>query len=538
MVNKMFHINSIDIDNFGPYKDHVKVNFSTKNGVTLVWGNNGKGKTSLIRAIKYVLYNDIPEYANESSKSIFINTNIEAREDHNYGFSVKLDFSDEGDNYELTRSCKPQGDDVVPEYNNCYENTTFLRKNGKFQTPAETEHILSSLMPKGVSRFFVFDGELLKEYEELLIDGNEADKIKQSIENILGLPIISNSARDIANIENDYNNKVAKEAKKHEKTKKIGEEIDRYNSDLQQQNKDLKEVNLEIEKLEKEKSELDAESKKNSKYHEWIQQIKSKEEIVKTHNDDIKEKIEQIKLITNDIWKSICNPKIIDALNSAKEEIKKLEDEKNNNVVTSEILSYMKEAYHTGECSICGSSKFSLETKEKLSTKIKEYENKIKVITPEDEKRLDYLKSIVVPKLTNKQFESKKDTLELLESQIDELKIKKTNLLDAIKDIRKNVNNYEEAVKSDDEIVNKLVNNKESMKIQKEARDKINKTISELQEKINECKAQIKKLPGNSKDFEILQKQSEFCHNLSSLFESGIAEFRKQILFRLCSQKG
>lgn len=527
----MFHIKSIDINNFGPYREHVKVDFTDKNGVTLVWGNNGKGKTSLIRAIKYVLYDDIPEDLNETSKTIFTNTNIRAREEKKYGFSVALNFSDGDDSYELERmyTLKQDNLNAIPEDNNLYEKKVFLRKNGSFQSAQATEHILSTLMPKEVSRFFVFDGELLKEYEELLIDGSAADKIKQSIENILGLPIISNSVRDINNIENIYNKKVAFEAKKDEKTKKIGNDIEEHTTNIDQQKKDLENVLSEIKELEIERSKIENKMKQNEKYKNWIEEIKNKEKNIQDYIEDINQKKAKIKEITNDIWKAMCCFKILETLNSAKEKIKELEDRKKSNTIANEIISYMEKACSQGECDICGTTNLSSSTKNILKEKIKEFQEKIKAFTPEDEKKIEYLKSTVVPKLSDKQFELKKDSLEMLESDIGDLEIKKSNLQVEIDVIKKNINNYEEELKNVNEIVEDLVENKNKIKIKEEAKKEIKEKIDCLQKEINDCNDKIRKISSNSKNFEIIQKQHDFCRNLKKLFEFGINQFREQM---------
>ena len=57
---------------------------------------------------------------------------------------------------------------TVPTKNDDYVQDVFLKVDGHF--PPNKEHELVMIMPEEVSRFFLFDGELLQEYEELVKD--------------------------------------------------------------------------------------------------------------------------------------------------------------------------------------------------------------------------------------------------------------------------------------------------------------------------------------------------------------------------------
>jgi len=54
----MLHINKITIKNFRPYFGIQTFDFGKKKGLSIVLGDNGIGKTSLIKAIKFALYNE------------------------------------------------------------------------------------------------------------------------------------------------------------------------------------------------------------------------------------------------------------------------------------------------------------------------------------------------------------------------------------------------------------------------------------------------------------------------------------------------
>ena len=47
----MLRFTSLTIENFGPFKGNQTIDFTNDNGVTIIWGNNGRGKTTLLNVI-------------------------------------------------------------------------------------------------------------------------------------------------------------------------------------------------------------------------------------------------------------------------------------------------------------------------------------------------------------------------------------------------------------------------------------------------------------------------------------------------------
>src|SRR5690554_621362 len=97
----MLHINSITIRNFRPYYGVKKFDFGSENGLSVIFGDNGIGKSSLIRALKFVLYD---EFDNDSEFKIKNQLNIIAWEKQSYDMYVALDFDYNDDKYILKRS--------------------------------------------------------------------------------------------------------------------------------------------------------------------------------------------------------------------------------------------------------------------------------------------------------------------------------------------------------------------------------------------------------------------------------------------------
>ena len=39
------------IENFGPYLDREELDFTDRNGVTIIWADNGRGKTTIMNNV-------------------------------------------------------------------------------------------------------------------------------------------------------------------------------------------------------------------------------------------------------------------------------------------------------------------------------------------------------------------------------------------------------------------------------------------------------------------------------------------------------
>lgn len=193
----MLHFRKMTLQDFGPYKGVQVIDFTNNPGVTIFWGNNGRGKTTLLNAFRFGLFGVI-QRRNGVLKNLSEMGNTEAVAEGRYGFSVILDMTNDGDTYRLTRQLALRPGVKIPSGEEDYEKTLSLNKNGSILSPEDREHELNLIMPEKVARFFLFDAELLQEYEELLeLNTSAGDQIKNSIEKILGVPVLQNGVVDI-----------------------------------------------------------------------------------------------------------------------------------------------------------------------------------------------------------------------------------------------------------------------------------------------------------------------------------------------------
>ncbi len=147
-----------------------------------------RGKTSLLNAIRWGFYQ---RAIGRHSQPIPLQEipNKDAALEDDWTVEVHIVFEANDHVYDLRRRAEKRSLVSVPQRPDDFQIQVFLKKDGM---PIQGDLVVSELnlvAPEQVSRFFLFDGELLQEYETLLIEGSEQGRqIKEAIENVLGVP--------------------------------------------------------------------------------------------------------------------------------------------------------------------------------------------------------------------------------------------------------------------------------------------------------------------------------------------------------------
>ena len=109
----MLTLRSLKMTNFGPFYGSQELLFPTEPGVTIVFGENGRGKTTLLNAFRFALFGIIKTRAAQQITRLDL-LNSEARDAGEYRYTVVLRFDHDFDSYELTRAVAPRPDVVAP----------------------------------------------------------------------------------------------------------------------------------------------------------------------------------------------------------------------------------------------------------------------------------------------------------------------------------------------------------------------------------------------------------------------------------------
>ncbi len=120
---------SLKLHNWIAYKD-AEITFATdkKKNVTLFRGNNMGGKTTIMRAIRWVLYGDTGDVRIYKKPSDLLNK--DSAQSNSFDVSVKLALKVNGNQVDINRSLKPKKGVKKPSDKD-YEESFNVLENGK-----------------------------------------------------------------------------------------------------------------------------------------------------------------------------------------------------------------------------------------------------------------------------------------------------------------------------------------------------------------------------------------------------------------------
>lgn len=261
----MLRIKALQIEDFGPFKGLQTIDLSSEDGVTIVYGENMRGKTSLLNAIRFAFFGKV---IGRGTKTLSLSKigNWEQAEVGKYGFRVQLEFSDDNHQYKLTRSCRPRSGVAMPSGDHDYIVDYFLEQDGSVLGPHQAEAELTRILPEQIARFFLFDGELLQEYEDLL--STETDmgrRISEAIERILGMPVLTSSRATMLRLKEKSERSEATAAQGDQKTREFGNQLADLHAQRAVLNTDLLRLERDLESTRSTKSSLEEAMKKKER---------------------------------------------------------------------------------------------------------------------------------------------------------------------------------------------------------------------------------------------------------------------------------
>lgn len=305
----MLTLRNLSIEGFGPYYDRADIEFAPS-GVTVVYGDNMVGKTSLMNAIRFAFFGEV-HGRGQHTRGLLSACNRDATGAGQYGFSIGLSVSHQGHDYDIMRETTartrvPQTDDdlIVAES---------LRKGGIVLGPADRKAILRAMLPKGVARFFLFDGELLDQYAELLLESEEGQKISEAIEQILGVPILRDARDHLKVLSTEASRAKAAEASKHQKTQALGNALQHAN-DTKRAHED--ERDREYEKRDAllvEREEIEAELRRQEVYAVAIERLDAARSEVKRARAARDAKQVELRASMAESWRTILDAPLMAA---------------------------------------------------------------------------------------------------------------------------------------------------------------------------------------------------------------------------------
>jgi DNA sulfur modification protein DndD len=178
-----------------------------------------------------------------------------------------------------------------------------LRKNGSFEAEAGIDRAIDEILHRQISRFFLFDGEMLNEYEDLLRDTNRrTDIVKQSIEQILGLPSIQRAVAGLAELKRNAERGQLQEARARRENDRLIAQAQQKEEAVNALERDIQSQQEIRANLENERNELRQQMESFGEVRADLRELDRCEREMKQADEDAKSLRIEIQAVLKDSW--------------------------------------------------------------------------------------------------------------------------------------------------------------------------------------------------------------------------------------------
>lgn len=245
--------------NFMPYKGRVEIDFprDDSRNVMIIFGDNMRGKTSLLNALRWGFYE---RAVGRHSRPIQLQeiVNKDATLEDDWRLEVFIQFDANGHQYDLRRSATRRAHVATPSRPEDFQVTVHLSRDGIQMSGDQIESEIDQIAPEQISRFFLFDGELLGEYESLLIEGSEQGRqIREAIEQVLGVPALINGRTELGAILKSATKRQSSELSHIQGLEKQAERQLELTAKQDAHDRDLQELQAKLTRVRTDRNKLD-----------------------------------------------------------------------------------------------------------------------------------------------------------------------------------------------------------------------------------------------------------------------------------------
>lgn len=193
-------IKSVEYENFRNFRDHGVIKCSTDGKVTIIYGKNGDGKTTLHQLFQWVIYGQVK--FNKTTTDHLYNLAFENEQDYGTIFDVmgRIDFEHDGSMYSITR--KYTYKKGLDDSEKIGEDLSLQKRDEDYNwkrvdRPVET---IEKMLPSGLSEYFFFDGESM--IADLRVKGKDsAGKLRKALYAMFDLDVIEAALGHIGRVD-------------------------------------------------------------------------------------------------------------------------------------------------------------------------------------------------------------------------------------------------------------------------------------------------------------------------------------------------
>jgi len=268
---------------------------------------------------------------------------------------ASVEFVADNHRYDLRRRAVKRAMVAFPTRSEDFEVIVGLQKDGVAVSGHLVEAEINRFAPEQVSRFFLFDGELLQEYETLLIEGSEQGKrIKEAIEQVLGVPTLIHGRDEASTLVRQFQRQQSKDLAHVEGLERQAEKQASWQAKQDSYEADLNLLRGHLQRTKTERAALDDELEKVDSVHRAktrLDMLLTREkEIIRRQNEAADER----RSLLRDAWRDLLQPKLAARKAALYEEQSKLTQEMQERGRLESKAANLRSILETSSCPTCG----------------------------------------------------------------------------------------------------------------------------------------------------------------------------------------
>ena len=196
-------IKTLKYGNFRNFESEGKIEFDTDGKVTIIYGANGDGKTTLHQLFQWILYGRVNFNKTTSPGRLYnLKRGVRLTVDRSMRVWGEIDFEHDGVQYLVRREWeyyKQRSEEIIHKQDG---DDFFVQKktdHGDWKSVEDPEALIEEVLPSGLAPYFFFDGETM--IADLKIRGTDSAKtLKKALHSIFDLELYENALRDIGSV--------------------------------------------------------------------------------------------------------------------------------------------------------------------------------------------------------------------------------------------------------------------------------------------------------------------------------------------------
>lgn len=318
-------LNKLSLSNFRQFRGQQTIQFADapqhQGNVTVLFGENGRGKTGIFRAVLFCLYGEtrLSQDDDTDEKEIYLVNRpalLAAKEtgDQVVNTFVELEFTHKNQRYLIKRSLNGMitGDKVIEEI----DKFSLSRWNNdgnchSWDDAREIALIINGILDKRVKEYFLFDGERIERLTKA--NAEQRTEISKGIRNLLNVDALEIAIKSMQRLRRDLDKELANRSTGEfasilrdidsceQESKEIRERLDGAENEIKLAIDEKRKIDKELEKYDDIRHLINDRSR-------FEKDLKDYQDIINSLLEDMKNKIGQAStLLLQDTTQNIFN---------------------------------------------------------------------------------------------------------------------------------------------------------------------------------------------------------------------------------------